>query len=809
MVGLLLALSVALLSAEWGAWSVRLFPGWCKLLALGIILLPLVPLPAGVVGALCPERALLAQSFPIESGHPSTWLSFGLCVGGALQRLWELSLVATFFCLARLGMARPAFPLHLAGVLTGTVAVLALSDVWLRYHGGKSIMGIWEVQCAYAAGTFANRNHFANYIYMASLFLFGWLIRNAQPLHAARTILYGGKKRSPLRFVTIFGTLIFGLAMAALSGSRGGFIAFGVGLVVWGAFLSLRSHSHKRWLGVGISLFLLVLALVSASSLLFDRLATVRSQFPFKVEIWKQAVQMTAHFPLFGTGLGSFVSVFSHYKQMEGERMIWHVENDWLQLLVETGAVGGLFFGVCLGWLLWRVIGFALKETMPEPELCFGALAGLTVFAFHALFEFVFQIPANAILAAVLLGVLVGMRDQPCRPALPLPPANWRVAVNFAWAGVLTLVAVLQGVAFWHWQSAQQVRAPAAFVAEARKAREWWPLDSRREVGLARGEVELFASQNRSVQRASAGASRERLNHALCLDPMNWELRLERTWLDLAFSTNAVRARQEAFEVVRLNPLETRICLRFARHFARRDPLTSMEFLRRLDLTKPDLLRPALEIAWLGDSRPSVLWSLTPDTPGTLKVLGDFAAERGLNTQAAQAYQMLVGREDRLELAKKFLRIKMPEAALNLLPLPSNNLNVRLVQIQALYELRQYADTIRQAEVFWAGSQVRKRLQARFPIAQNEEDLPPLEALLSAWRASPDNESLAQRLAERAYLQPVKSRDSALFQELAARFPNQPRFLWLAYQTERDQNKLAGAARLAVQLAERLIIWAG
>jgi len=143
---------------------------------------------------------------------------------------------------------------------------------------------------------------------------------------------------------------------------------------------------------------------------------------------------MAAKFPVFGVGTGAFAPAFNHYKSMRGDLTFWHAENEWAQLAAEWGLAGvllagGMVFFLCRG--CWQC---AWNGKVNEPELFYGALAGGAAFATHATFEFVFQIPATAILAAGLFGLAVGMVERGRLPALPPPIPAGRVVFNYAWA---------------------------------------------------------------------------------------------------------------------------------------------------------------------------------------------------------------------------------------------------------------------------------------------------------------------------------------------------------------------------------------
>ena len=185
---------------------------------------------------------------------------------------------------------------------------------------------------------------------------------------------------------------------------------------------------------------------------------------------------------LFGTGWGTFATAFDHYKSSGGDSTVLHAENDYLQLLVETGLFGALVLGRPLGRVVRAAIQFAWREALAEPELVFGAVAGLAAFALQAVFEFVFQITATALLAAALLGFVIGSRDQAHRPAVIPLPSGRRLLLNHLAAMVLLVAAVLQGAAWFHWQKSKTEKASAAKAQHIERSLQLWPWAVNRQI---------------------------------------------------------------------------------------------------------------------------------------------------------------------------------------------------------------------------------------------------------------------------------------------------------------------------------------
>jgi O-antigen ligase len=108
--------------------------------------------------------------------------------------------------------------------------------------------------------------------------------------------------------------------------------------------------------------------------------------------------------PILGTGLGTF-------------EIVNHAHNDYLEILAETGMVGGL----CCLWFLGVVLLNALKGTAELGE-SLGSVLNLTGIVacsgilIHSLVDFNLHIPANALLFFVSAH-MAGVRLPPTSPA--------------------------------------------------------------------------------------------------------------------------------------------------------------------------------------------------------------------------------------------------------------------------------------------------------------------------------------------------------------------------------------------------------
>lgn len=99
-----------------------------------------------------------------------------------------------------------------------------------------------------------------------------------------------------------------------------------------------------------------------------------------RFKVWRVALTMFSESPLFGKGLGLFMSHFSKYTHLS----IQYAHNCYLQILAETGLLGFVFFI----WFLGEIVSRGYKKLRKKPDsLLFGLFFGLVVFLIHSFFD--------------------------------------------------------------------------------------------------------------------------------------------------------------------------------------------------------------------------------------------------------------------------------------------------------------------------------------------------------------------------------------------------------------------------------------
>lgn len=218
--------------------------------------------------------------------------------------------------------------------------------------------------------------------------------------------------RSPLRPLFLLG-VCSAVASVLLSGSRSGMISVLVEMAVLGVLLWRLKEVHfvgkRKPLGLmgaaGAAALFLVLTPASAWRHM-ETIAGVASKPEVTLEdrlvVSHDALKALKAYPWLGTGLGSFEPVFPQFQSFPTD-LVWnHAHDDYVEGLMETGAVGGLLILAAL--LLFFSQWFSnlherLKHTGGWIEL--GTALGCCGLLVHSLADFNLHIPANAAWFAV------------------------------------------------------------------------------------------------------------------------------------------------------------------------------------------------------------------------------------------------------------------------------------------------------------------------------------------------------------------------------------------------------------------------
>ena len=298
----------------------------------------------------------------------------------------------------------------LAKVLTVFGAVLAgFALIQLFTWNGRIY---WLRLTRYTAfGPFVNRHYFAGYMAMLVPMPLGLMLRIVR---GQARLLYG------------FAATLMGTA-AVVSNSRSGVISLGASMVLM-MIVNRRSRRLNRmndpaaqggWRFLRIGPITAV-ALAMIAGVIWIGAAGIVEHFGDALDeqvsfgtpdvgrttIWRDTVNMIRHHPVLGVGLGAYETIYPAYQTMSASLRVDYAHNDYLQILADTGIVGGAIAGCFIVVILLAMY----RGVRSRDPLCAGmALAagtGIVAVLIQSLSDTDLQIPSNALLFLVLCAVV-------------------------------------------------------------------------------------------------------------------------------------------------------------------------------------------------------------------------------------------------------------------------------------------------------------------------------------------------------------------------------------------------------------------
>lgn len=332
-----------------------------------------------------------------------------------------IPIVAAFIA----GFAMRHRQLRLALTVLVAVAFLEVAIGLLQAAGGSSSSLYFGRAGGRPFGTFANPNHFANYVAMA-LAAYLWLasLHLASRRHRREAGLHSRLEGSHAAALWWAGGVLLMIGIL-MSRSRGAVVA-GLPAALCVAALVIASTTRFRsWRTV---LLLLAVGAGGAMALVgidfvvsrFD-LSAMSSAASFRALLSSTTLQGAAHFWPWGAGWGTYAGVYPRFQPSSVVGAAEHAHDDYAELLFE----GGIFSVLLMAAFAWLAVGrvvalvrAAMRNGRLSRDELASAVCGLALagFLLHSFVEFNMHIPANAIAAALLAGAFLRPlqpRDEP------------------------------------------------------------------------------------------------------------------------------------------------------------------------------------------------------------------------------------------------------------------------------------------------------------------------------------------------------------------------------------------------------------
>ncbi len=372
--------------------------------------------------------------------------------------LWSVPRVLLAHDAAR-RCARVLFGLGLAVAAQGMLqdATTPGKLYWLR-----------EAPRAYSFGPYYNRDHAADLLLMCLAVGLGILFSRPRRAPGAD----GLARESILRPALTAAAAAFLLAGIFSCSSRGALLAIPLAagaVALCAAGLAKRSRARRvraaaALAGIATVVFLafrLVGEGANAGALV-DRSVTAR--FYIYGDSWRWLRDS----PLFGTGLGSFETMYPTYQDQELRGVVRHAHSDWLELALETGLFGLFAALAAAAWVAAAALRSWKEARSSEMRaLIGGGFAAAVAFLSHSLFEFSFQIPGNAVVFFIIVGFILSSpawMDKVAPAARPAPRSLWAsLAAAACFLGLTGAVAFASTGRSWEPDS-KRLTSSAAYL---------------------------------------------------------------------------------------------------------------------------------------------------------------------------------------------------------------------------------------------------------------------------------------------------------------------------------------------------------
>jgi O-antigen ligase/tetratricopeptide (TPR) repeat protein len=412
-----------------GAWFTRqaLLPSarWARtaahgliLMAIGLLILQIVPLPTAWIDTLAPRTAEL---LPLWTGGSATvqlgdWQTLSLVPHETVKSLAMLISYSLLFVVVAQRIRDTADVrrllrwIALAAVLMagfGLVQFLASNGrfFWFYEHPYRTTL-------RYVTGSFANRNHCAQFLVLGVGPLVAWLVaatRTTRGKTAHQNAAVAG--RQTIAYLLAAATAIVTLAIL-MTLSRGGAVALAVAATVIAVLYWRRRLVDRRHLYGLATLVSLVVAMLSLYG--YDQVVARLDDFmegsinvldPAEGRrlIWRSNAAAIQAGWLTGAGAGSHREIYPVYLHQPLAGEFTHAENGYLQVATENGLPGAVLLLVGIGLCGYWCIGcYCRADGDEELLLCGATAASIAASTVHSFVDFVWYIPACLSLTIIM-----------------------------------------------------------------------------------------------------------------------------------------------------------------------------------------------------------------------------------------------------------------------------------------------------------------------------------------------------------------------------------------------------------------------
>ncbi len=304
-------------------------------------------------------------------------------------------------------------------------SLMAFYGILQRLANLETIYGLRHFNQAIPFASFVNQHHFAAFMEMIVGLTLG--------------LLFGRATKNDKRIFLIIAVLIMGIAIV-FTGSRGGIMSLVgvIGFVVTANLLQKPQNETserdgqeisdetylRKFALIGGSLTLLLILfgtvlLLGGDESLLRGIGLTNSEdiSNGRLHFWQIAWRVFLDYPVIGTGLDAFGTMFPRYDSWNGAFRVEQAHNDYLQILADAGIFGLACIAAYIFLLFKQGISLVGKtKDKFRRGAATGALAGSFGVLIHSFFDFPLRTPSNAFFFLILSVIAVAPIVVPKRP---------------------------------------------------------------------------------------------------------------------------------------------------------------------------------------------------------------------------------------------------------------------------------------------------------------------------------------------------------------------------------------------------------
>ena len=394
-------------------------PLYLLLAIIALVAIHLIPLPPGLWQSL-PGRALETESFGAV-GMAAPWMPISMAPFEGWNSLFSLTVpLAALLLMANADQHGRSTLIGLMLCIIGASALLGL----LQVMASVDLLYFYDItNQGNSVGLFANRNHQAA------------ILACAFPLLAAWSAL-AVKDRAKLirRLWVSAGAAAILVPMVIVTGSRGGLFLTVFGLILASAIIAILVPVNsittdkviaRRVRIVPVALVAMLLLIIiafwfSGRGTAFDNLVESAPGDDLRVAALPTLWKAIRDFFPFGSGAGSFVSIYQTYEphHLLSENYFNHAHNDLVEVALEFGLAGIALIAIAAAAVVAALVRLGLllyRQSITRPVAVAQALAGaaiLLILGVGSIVDYPLRTPSVAAFAALAaVWLTLGLRD--------------------------------------------------------------------------------------------------------------------------------------------------------------------------------------------------------------------------------------------------------------------------------------------------------------------------------------------------------------------------------------------------------------